>query len=121
MGRINYSREALDELRLRAKEMRRNPTKAEALMWEELRAHRLDNLKFRRQHLIAPYIVDFYCAACSLVIEIDGGVHDDRKTYDQSRTDYLESLGYCVLRFTNEEVVEDISMVLGKVIDACFS
>ena len=77
-----------------AKTMRSNATDAESLMWQLLRAKGFMNLKFRRQHVIAPYIVDFFCHELGLVIELDGSQHDtdDGKEYDAERTKYLEAL-----------------------------
>ena len=78
-----------------AKTMRTNATNAENLMWQLLRAKRFMNLKFRRQHVIAPYIVDFYCHELGLVIELDGSQHntEDGRVYDAERTKFLEALG----------------------------
>ena len=78
-----------------AKIMRQNATDAEHLMWQLLRAKRFMNLKFRRQHVIAPYIVDFYCHELGLVIELDGSQHGtgDAIEYDTERTKFLEVLG----------------------------
>ena len=72
------------------KQLRANPTEPERILWTILRGRNLAGLKFRRQHPIEPYIVDFYCAEASLVIELDGQSHDDRKAYDDQRTaDFL--------------------------------
>ena len=83
-----------------AKTMRSNATDSENLMWQLLRAKRFMNLKFRRQHVIAPYIVDFYCHELGLVIELDGSQHgtDDAIEYDAVRTKFLETLGFRVVR-----------------------
>lgn len=85
----------------RAKEMRANPTKAESILWETIRGKKL-GVKFRQQHIIDQYIVDFACVNEGLIIEVDGKIHDSQKAEDQVRTDVLESLGYKVIRFTNE-------------------
>ncbi len=103
--------------RQRAQELRRFPTEAEAVLWEALRAHRLDGLKFRRQHPIGPFIADFYCHPCRLVIEIDGDLHD--KERDAARTSYLQDQGYRVIRFWNREVLEDLPSVLQRIKAAC--
>ena len=97
-----------------AKIMRQNATDAEHLMWQLLRAKRFMNLKFRRQHVIAPYIVDFYCHELGLVIELDGSQHgtDDGKEYDAERTNFLEALGLTVVRYWNHEVLGQTDMVL---------
>ena len=89
-------------------------TPAEILLWNELRGRRFKGFKFRRQHPISFYIVDFYCHQAKLVIEADGNVHqsDENQTYDLNRTQVLESLGLKVIRFKNEEVLENLSWVL---------
>ncbi|MCQ2114468.1 MAG: DUF559 domain-containing protein [Bacteroidaceae bacterium] len=94
------------ELEEKAVEMRKNPTEAESAMWEILRRGNLD-AKFRRQHIIGEYIVDFVDLASGLVIEIDGGYHNkpEQKILDTKRTDYLQKQGFSVIRFTNEEVL----------------
>ena len=95
-----------EQLKAHAEEMRKNPTEAESVMWEMLRAKNLDT-KFRRQHIIGEYIVDFVCLDKQLVVEIDGGYHKEteQKEVDQQRTNFLQSKGFSVLRFTNEEVI----------------
>lgn len=95
-----------EQLKAKAEEMRKNPTEAEAAMWEMLRAKSLDAM-FRRQHIIGDYIVDFVCLDKQLVIELDGGYHNnpEQQEYDRQRTHYLQSKGFSVLRFTNEEVL----------------
>ncbi len=96
------------------KTMRSNATDAENLMWQLLRAKRFMNLKFRRQHVIAPYIVDFYSHELRLIIELDGGQHgtDDGKEYDAVRTNFLEALGLKVARYWNNDVLGNIEVVL---------
>lgn len=98
-----------------AREMRQFPTRTEALLWEELRRKQLSGFKFRRQHIIYMFIVDFYCSEARLVIEIDGGIHKSQADYDQYREDVLSAMGYQVLRFTNEEVMGEMSMVLERI------
>ena len=97
-----------------AKTMRSNATDAENLMWQLLRAKRFMNLKFRRQHVIAPYIVDFYCHELGLVIELDGSQHgtDDAIEYDTERTKFLEVLGLKVVRYWNHDVLGRTDVVL---------
>lgn len=97
-----------------AKTMRTNSTDAENLMWQLLRAKRFMNLKFRRQHVIAPYIVDFYCHELGLVIELDGSQHgtDDGKKYDAERTMFLEALGFRVVRYWNNDMFTNTESVL---------
>ena len=89
-----------------AKTMRHNATDAENLMWQLLRNKRFMNLKFRRQHVIKPYIVDFYCHEIGLVVELDGSQHntDDSKEYDTERTQFLEALGLTMVRYYYEAI-----------------
>ena len=101
-----------------AKRMRKEPTDAEAALWELLRDKKLGD-KFRRQHLIDDFIVDFVCLSKNLVIEVDGGYHNDptQKEYDQQRTLYLNEKGFKVIRFSNEEVLGNTEAVLTKIKD----
>ncbi|MGS5404977.1 endonuclease domain-containing protein [Acinetobacter junii] len=97
-----------------AKTMRTNATDAEHLIWQLLRAKRFMNLKFRRQHVIALYIVDFYCHELGLVIELDGSQHntDDGRAYDFERTKFLEALGLKVVRYWNNDVLGRMDVFL---------
>ena len=92
--------------------MRQNPTQAEAILWHYFRKERLGGYKFRRQHIIQTFIVDFYCPAARLVIEVDGPVHQRQVDYDRVREDYLRAAGYQVLRFKNEEILNELKHVL---------
>jgi len=92
--------------------MRANPTPAEARLWYHLRAHRFENHKFRHQTVLAPYIIDFTSRTAMLAIEVDGDTHATRQDYDATRTRFLESEGFHVLRFTNAEVMTNIEGVL---------
>lgn len=98
-----------------AKTMRTNATDAENLMWQLLRNKRFMDLKFRRQHVIKPYIVDFYCHELGLVIELDGGQHgtDDGIEYDAERTKFLEALGFTIVGYWNHDVLSRMDVVLG--------
>ena len=102
------------QLLIFAKSMRSNATDAESFMWQLLRAKRFMNFKFRRQHVIEPYIVDFYCHEFGLVIELDGGQHgtDDVIEYDEVRTKFLEALGLKVVRYWNHDVLKNTDVVL---------
>ncbi|MGQ0475421.1 MULTISPECIES: endonuclease domain-containing protein [unclassified Acinetobacter] len=102
------------QLLIFAKSMRHTATDAEHLMWQLLRAKRFMNLKFRRQQVIEPYIVDFYCHEIGLVIELDGGQHntEDGRTYDVERTQFLEALGLTVVRYWNSDVLGRTDVVL---------
>ena len=102
--------------------MRHTATDAEALMWQLLRAKRFMNLKFRRQHVIAPYIVDLYCHELGLVIELDGSQHgtDDAIEYDAERTKFLEALDLKVVRYWNHDVLGNTEAVLRDLYNICF-
>ena len=104
-----------------AKTMRTNATDAEHLLWQLLRAKRFMNLKFRRQHVIAPYIVDFYCHELGLVIELDGSQHctDDAIEYDAERTKFLETLDLRVVRYWNHDVLKNTDVVLEGLWNLC--
>lgn len=104
-------------LRHRRKKLRREQTVAEGILWQGLRNRQIKKLKFYRQYSVGPYILDFYCPEIHLAIELDGESHDnaDAKVYDVERTSYLESLGIKVMRFKNEEVMNDVEEVLGKI------
>jgi very-short-patch-repair endonuclease len=103
----------------RARELRKEPTTSEALLWARLRNRQLDGLKFRRQHPIGRSIVDFYCPEKRLVIEVDGGIHDQTVEEDLERTKVLQSLGYRVIRFRNLVVEQNINLVLSTIQKAC--
>ena len=98
-------------LRTRARSLRKSSTNAERLIWFRLRNNRL-GVKFRRQVPIDNYIVDFVCFEKRLVIEIDGSQHFDNEAYDSVRTQRLNALGFNVIRFWNNEVLEDLSLVM---------
>ncbi len=104
-----------------AKVMRSNGTNVENLMWQLLRNKHFINLKFRRQHVISPYIVDFYCHELGLVIELDGSQHgtDDAVEYDAERTQFLEALGFKVVRYWNHDVLGNTEVVLEGLWQVC--
>ena len=102
-----------------AASLRQNPTDAEQRLWYLLRGRRFFGLKFRRQKPIGPYIVDFCCVEKMLVIELDGGQHQSRGEYDCRRTAYLESIGFRVIRFWNNEVLGQTDVVLEEIRKAC--
>ena len=103
-------------LKERARKMRHEPTQAEAKMWQLLRGNQL-GVKFRRQHSIDRYIVDFLCLTHKLIVELDGSGHlePDQADYDQGRTAYLTELGYRLLRFTNEQALNFPRRVLATI------
>ena len=100
---------------LNAKSMRRSPTDAEAMLWRHLRAHRLSGSKFRRQQPIGPYIVDFVCLERRIVIEVDGGQHFGSEV-DERRDAWLRDQNFRVLRFWNNDVLQNIEGVLEKIL-----
>jgi very-short-patch-repair endonuclease len=101
-----------------SRQLRHNQTEAEAKLWQVLGSHQLCSIHFRRQHAIGTYVVDFWAPRQKLVIELDGGQHLDRQEYDLERTAFLESRGYKVLRFWNDEVIKNRVGVLHVIIEA---
>ncbi|MEO6351850.1 MAG: endonuclease domain-containing protein [Burkholderiaceae bacterium] len=98
-----------------AKALRTNQTDAEQQLWYHLRAHRFMDLKFKRQKPLGRYIADFVCLELRLIIEIDGGQHAEQVEYDQRRDAWLRSQGYTVLRFWNNEVMQQLESVLEQI------
>ena len=103
----------------RARNLRRNMTKAEKILWVELRKRKVHRHKFRRQVPIGKYIADFLCVELKLIIEVDGESHLSQKSYDARRTNWLESQGYHVFRVTNEEILSGLEKVYQKILDVC--
>ena len=101
-----------------AQELRHNPTPAEIKLWARLRAHRMADVHFRPQHAIGNYIVDFCAPRKKLIIEMDGSQHLEQEEYDAERTEFLKSKGYRVLRFWNNDVMNDIDSVLNVIWDS---
>ena len=89
-------------------------TPAEKLLWQQLRGKKL-GVKFRRQHVIETFIPDFVALSIKLIVEVDGKIHLKQKHRDKERTEFLEMMGYKVIRFTNEEVESDIDEVIRKI------
>src|SRR5208337_1885464 len=98
-----------------ARLLRKQPTKAEEILWRYLRGSRFHRAKFRRQAPIDRYVADFYCHASKLVVELDGKQHEWFADYDAGRTEILERLGVRVERFTNADVCEDLDAVLARI------
>ena len=98
-----------------AKALRRNLTEAEQRLWYHLRAHRFMGYKFKRQKPIGRYIVDFACLEHRLIIELDGGQHSEQVAYDQQRDAWLRNQGYTVLRFWNNDVMQQLESVLEQI------
>lgn len=107
-----------DLLKENAVNNRKNPTEAESVLWDMLKGNKF-GAHFRRQHIILDYIVDFICLDKGLIIELDGGYHDDlqQKEYDKARTAHLQRLGYTELRFKNEELLCNPDAVIQKITD----
>lgn len=103
----------------RRRQLRLLGTKAERVLWQELKNDRLI-YKFRRQVSIGPFIVDFYCHELRLVIELDGPIHKYQEDYDRHREDWLRSRGYSVIRFTNDEVLFEREVALQMILDCCY-
>lgn len=99
----------------RASQLRRNMTSSEELLWNKLKGKQVLGLRFRRQHPISKYIVDFYCHAAKLVVELDGKIHLAKKESDRERTKEIENLGLCIIRFRNEEVEKSVDEVIVKI------
>lgn len=102
----------------RARQLRREGTDAERKLWSRLRNNGL-GFKFRRQHQIGPFIVDFFSLEARLIVEVDGGQHHDssEQRADEERTRYLEGRGFTVVRFWNDEVLRDTEAVLARILD----
>lgn len=111
-----HNRKELEPYR---KNLRNNGTSAEAFLWKYLLKSQLEGRKFRRQHSIGNYIVDFYCPKEKLIIELDGQYHNrpDVQERDQIRTEYLEGLGFTVIRFENKMVFDHLPSVLKEIKD----
>ena len=103
------------------KNLRKRPTEAEKLLWRRLRVKQMEGLKFRRQQPIDNYVVDFVCFDKRLVIEVDGGQHAVEKQKDVRRDNYLRKHGFKVLRFWNNEVLQNIEGVLGEIRKNCLN
>jgi len=105
----------------RAKQLRKNQSDAEKLLWYYLRDRRLIGFKFKRQVVIGNYIVDFICVEKRLIIEADGGQHADQENYDNHRTEFLKSQGFHVLRFWNNDVLRNSEYVFNLIYEALIS
>ncbi len=105
------------ETKTRAAELRKNMTNEEKYLWRQLRNRQMKGLKFRRQHPVDIFILDFYCHECRLAVEVDGEIHQtpDQKEWDENRTFELNEFGITVLRFTNEDVWNHMKDVLKQI------
>ena len=106
------------QVELFARRLRSNMTLAEQVLWDALRGKKLDGLKFRAQHPVGPFILDFWCPSRKLVVELDGDIHQGQEDYDEARTKQLEDYGYCVIRFQNKDVLTDLPSVLERIKEA---
>lgn len=102
-----------------AQELRREMTPAEKILWKEVKANRLNDLHFRRQQIVHGYFADFYCHKHELIVEVDGDIHEFQKEYDAEREAYLVTLGFRIIRFTNDEITRDLKGVLHRIVEAC--
>jgi len=109
-GNVNY----LSQLKELARKNRNNPTKAEKKIWNELLRTKKTGFIFLRQKPINRFILDFYCSEFNLAVEIDGDSHDKKKGYDESRDNFLKQIGIKTIRFTNEEILNEIETVKEK-------
>jgi len=116
---IVVGQKVISEKAARSKELRHHMTDEEASLWQRLRANRLEGWHFRRRQVIAGYIVDFYCHAAGLVIEIDGPIHTNQVEYDAERDRVLTEMGFRVMRFPNEQVDKNLEGVLLHILQAC--
>jgi very-short-patch-repair endonuclease len=124
--RVNLSGyDSMDSRRIRgtnldiisaARRLRLTLTPAEQVLWQALKNRQLNGLKFRLQHPVESFVVDFYCPQHRLVIEVDGAVHDQQLGYDIARTERLNQLGYRVIRFRNQEVMSNLDYVLQQIV-----
>lgn len=114
MDRV-YSKKSINN----AKDLRTNQTNCENILWQHLRAKRLNGIKFRRQVPVGKYIVDFVNLGTKLVVELDGSQHleDNNLKYDEHRTEYLNKQGYTIIRFLDNEIINNLEEVLYKIVE----
>ena len=110
-----HNKKSLEEIR---RNLRQESTPAEEFFWQQLRGSKLNGLKFKRQHSIGNYVVDFYCASKRLIVELDGEVHNtkEQKEKDKHRDENLAEMNFNILRFTNEDVLLNFQSVINKII-----
>lgn len=99
---------------IRARQLRQEQPPAELLLWERLRDRQFHGFKFRRQHAIGRFIVDFYCPVRRMIIELDGPIHDQQIEHDLERTEALVAQGYRVVRWTNDQIMHDLPRMLDQ-------
>jgi very-short-patch-repair endonuclease len=113
----NRIRGTTPEIIAAARRLRQNLTPAEQKLWQALQNRQIGGLRFRCQHPVSSFILDFYCPERHLAIELDGEIHEHRQDYDYERTAQLNYLGYRVLRFHNEAVMTDLENVLRQILE----
>jgi very-short-patch-repair endonuclease len=101
-----------------ARTLRKDPTRAERILWQSLRRRQLAGFRFRRQHSVGPYICDFACLEASIILELDGSQHVEQSDYDRRRDNFLRSHGFRVLRFWNNDVLVRTEVVLKTIYEA---
>lgn len=101
--------------KFRRRQLRKNPTEAERILWQELRGKKIGGVRFHRQYSVGPYILDFFCPTARLAIELDGDQHKDAKEYDIERDVFLKEKGITTIRFWNDEVLKNLPAVLKKI------
>jgi very-short-patch-repair endonuclease len=114
-GRI---RGTTPDLVIAARQLRQNLTPAEQTLWQALKNRQLNGLRFRCQHPLGSFIVDFYCPQCRLIVEVDGSIHSQQVEYDLARTKHLNQFGYQVVRFSNQDVMTNLNSVLQQIVTA---
>ena len=107
------------EVERRARHLRHRLTLAEARLWQALKNRQLNGFRWRCQHPMGRFIVDFYCPACRLIVAVDGAVHQQQQDYDDARTELLQGYGYTVIRFSNEAVANRLEDVLAVIERQC--
>ena len=107
--------------KIKARKLRKNLTEAERTLWKYLRLRQFDGNKFRRQQPIGKYIVDFVCFEKKLIVEVDGGQHNEQVIYDSERNEWLKKQGFRILRFWNNQVLKEIDGVEGRIMEALSS
>jgi very-short-patch-repair endonuclease len=105
-----------NNIKYRARELRKNMTPCEKILWNRLRKRGLNGMHFRRQHPFGMYILDFYCFEANLVIEVDGESHLKKKEYDKERTEFIESTGLKEIRFKNEDIENRLDWVISFIL-----
>jgi very-short-patch-repair endonuclease len=104
-----------NKIKITSRLLRKRATPAEVILWEEIRNRKLNGLKFRRQYPVSGFILDFYCAEKNLGIELDGSIHNTQEEYDKLREQRIIEKGIRVLRFSNQEILENLEDVKTKI------